>query len=279
MASVYFEYLCDLVKRQSGLALTPDKAYLIETRLMPVARNSGFQTIEEMVQALKRFHDVALVTKISEAMNTHESLFFRDQAPFDLFRTVILPQLLKRRADKKHFRIWCAACSSGQEPYSLAMILEAEAAKLKGWRAEIVATDISNAVLKRAEEGLFSQFEIQRGLSAKLVVKHFNREGENWRLHKNIRQMVDFKPFNLLQEAGALGRFDVVLCRNVLIYFDPETKSKVLASIGRVLNEDGVLLLGSAESTMGLSHDLWPVEAGRGVYRHTKSPSCIADEL
>lgn len=279
MASGYFEYLRDLLKERSGLVLTPDKTYLIETRLMPVVRSNGYQNIEDMVQALKKRHDETLVTKISEAMNTHESLFFRDQAPFELFRTVILPQLLQRRAAKKHFRIWCAACSSGQEPFSLAMVLEAEAAKLKGWRAEIVATDISNAVLKRAREGLFTQFEIQRGLPVTLLVKHFNQEGENWRLNKNIRDMVDFRPFNLLKDNNSLGSFDMILCRNVLIYFDIETKSQVLGSISRVLNKDGVLFLGSAESTMGLTEDLWPVEAGRGVYRHTKSSSCIADEL
>lgn len=159
------------------------------------------------------------------------------------------------------------------------MVLEAEAAKLKGWRAEIVATDISNAVLKRAREGLFTQFEIQRGLPVTLLVKHFNQEGENWRLNKNIRDMVDFRPFNLLKDNNSLGSFDMILCRNVLIYFDIETKSQVLGSISRVLNKDGVLFLGSAESTMGLTEDLWPVEAGRGVYRHTKSSSCIADEL
>lgn len=278
MAPGYFEYLRDFLKQDSGLIVTPEKMYLLETRLMPLARSHGFDNLADLVAKLQRHPDKALLVKISEAMNTHESLFFRDQAPFKLFQDVILDQLIQRRATEKRFRIWCAACSTGQEPYSLAMALREEAAKLNGWQAEIVATDISHSVLERAQEGLYSQFEVQRGLPVTMLVKHFTQDGEYWRLNQDIRDMVTFKPFNLLDSPKALGPFDIVMCRNVLIYFDVETKRKVLSSVSNVLREDGVLFLGSAESTMGLSDDFWPVEAGRGVYRHHDCTSSIAEE-
>lgn len=277
MNSGYFEYLCDLLKDRSGLIVTPDKNYLIETRLIPVARRRGYTTVKDMALALMADHDEALTVEIAEAMNTHESLFFRDSTPFDLFKTTILPELLTRRASKRSIRVWCAACSSGQEPYSLAMLVNAAAAKLADWTVEIVATDISHSVLARAEQGVFSQFEIQRGLPVDLLVKHFTQEGEGWRLHDNIRKMVSFRPFNLLQDYRGLGQFDLVFCRNVLIYFDLETKSRVLGAISNVLNKDGVLFLGSAESTVGLTEDFWPVQAGQGVYKHTNGPPCLVE--
>jgi len=275
--SGYFEYLCDLLKDRSGLIVTPDKNYLIETRLIPVARRRGYTTVKDMALALMADHDETLTVEIAEAMNTHESLFFRDRTPFDLFKSTILPELLMRRAPKRHIRVWCAACSSGQEPYSLAMLVNAAAAKLAGWTVEIVATDISHSVLARAEQGIFSQFEIQRGLPVDLLVKHFTQEGEGWRLHDNIRKMVSFRPFNLLQDYRGLGQFDLVFCRNVLIYFDLETKGRVLGAISKVLNKDGVLFLGSAESTVGLTEDFWPVQAGQGVYKHTDGPPCLVE--
>lgn len=278
MASGYFNYLRDLLKERTGLVVTPDKMYLVETRLMPVARRVGYMSIEDMLIALQKRHDEKLIVEVTEAMNTHESLFFRDQDPFDLFEKVILPKLLESRASQKRFRIWCAACSSGQEPYSLSMLLDQHAAKLTGWRTEIIATDISHSVLDRAREGLYSQFEVQRGLPVQLMIKYFSQEGEYWRLKPDIRKKVTFRHFNLLDDPKGLGKFDLIFCRNVLIYFDVDTKKKVLRSVRDVLRDDGVLFLGSAESTMGLSEDLWPVEAGRGVYKHAKSPTSIADQ-
>lgn len=277
MGTGYFEYLCDLLKDRSGLVITADKNYLVETRLMPVARKRGYKTIHDMVQVLMAHHEEALVVEITEAMNTHESSFFRDRSPFDLFKSTVLPEVLKRRADKRRIRVWCAACSSGQEPYSLAMILSAEAAKLSGWKVEIVATDISHSILERAEKGLYSQFEVQRGLPIDLLVKHFTQDGENWRLNDDIRNMVSFRPFNLLDDYRGMGQFDVVFCRNVLIYFDVETKNRVLGAVSKVLSDDGVLFLGSAESTIGLTDDFWPVQAGRGVYKHTNGPPCLVE--
>jgi len=278
MTSGNYDYIRDMVKERSGLVVTPDKTYLIETRLAPVARSHGFETIDEMVEDLLRQPNEALTVEVTEALNTHESLFFRDHAPFDLFEKKLLPELIKRRDTKRRIRVWCAACSSGQEPYSLAMIVDNMGQKLGGWSVDIVATDISHAVLKRAQDGLFSQFEVQRGLPVQYLVKYFTQDGEYWRVNQTIRDRVDFRPFNLLNPPRTLGTFDVVFCRNVLIYFDIETKTRVLSSIRGVLADDGVLFLGSAESTMGLSKELWPVEAGRGVYKHTQSPSSIAGD-
>lgn len=277
MGPSYFDYLQGMLKERSGLVVTPEKVYLLETRLLPVAHRHGYKNIDELVDALKTRHDESIAVDITEAMNTHESLFFRDSSPFELFKKTILPQLLKRRADKKSFRIWCAACSSGQEPYSLAMTLDEEASKLQGWKTEIIATDISHSVLDRAAQGLYSQFEVQRGLPVQMLVKHFTREEEHWRLNTDIRDKVHFRHLNLLEDMRGLGKFDIVFCRNVLIYFDVETKGKVLGGVSTVLKPDGVLFLGSAESTIGITDKFWPVEAGRGVYKHVNGPACIAE--
>lgn len=279
MGSEYFDYIRDLLMDRSGLAISLDKTYLIDTRLLPVARKHGYDTIADMVKALKMSHNEALAVEIAEAMNTHESLFFRDVEPFELFKKIILPQVLQRRKDTRRMRIWCAACSTGQEPYSLAMLLQEEAHRLSGWNMEIVATDISHSVLARAKEGLFSQFEVQRGLPVQMLVKHFTQEGDNWRISDQIRKAVTFKAFNLLTDPRGLGRFDVVFCRNVLIYFDLETKRKVLGAVGGVIAPDGVMFLGSSESTIGLTEQLWPVVAGLGVYKHTGAPPSLAELL
>ncbi|MCW8914556.1 MAG: protein-glutamate O-methyltransferase CheR [Magnetovibrio sp.] len=277
MPSGYFDFIRDFLKEHSGLVVTPDKMYLLETRLNPLARKLGYSSIDEMIGVLQNNPNDPIGIDVSEAMNTHESLFFRDNAPFELFKTTLLPELLKRRADKRKFRVWCAACSSGQEPYSLAMVLDELSGKLGGWRPEIVATDISKSVLQRAANGLYSQFEVQRGLPVQLLVKYFTQKDENWRLNDNIRNMITFREFNLLDDPKVLGTFDIIMCRNVLIYFDIATKSRVLGSISRVLADDGVLFLGSAESTMGLTEEFWPVKAGRGVYKHTNGPASIAE--
>ena len=273
----HFEFLRDFLKTRTGLVVTSDKMYLLQTRLMPVARSNGFAVLDEMVAVCRAQPDGGLAQQVADAMNTHESLFFRDNAPFELFRTTILPELLKRREGKKRFRIWCAACSSGQEPYSLAMMLHDAAGQLDGWRPEILATDISAPVLKRAEEGLFSQFEVQRGLPVQMLLKHFTKELDSWRLSKAIRAMVRFQPFNLLSDPKALGRFDMVMCRNVLIYFDLETKAQVLDRVATVLEDDGVLFLGSAESTIGITESFCPVKAGRGVYKLSPEAVSLAE--
>jgi len=273
-----FDFLAKLVRDSSGLVLTKDKAYLLESRLMPVARKRGFKGLDELVGKL-RMGDRALAEDVTEAMTTNESFFFRDQKPFDQFRQVVLPNLLKTRASKRSFRIWCAAASSGQEPYSLAMILKEEAAKMPGWRTEIIGTDISRDILQKARTGLYSQFEVQRGLPIQLLVKYFKKRDDQWEIDPAIRAMVQYKEWNLLQDLRALGTFDVVFCRNVLIYFDQPTKGKVLEGMSKQMSDDGVLYLGGAETVLGISDKFKPIPGQRGVYAVINNPKFTGTTL
>lgn len=271
-----FEFLKKFLLGRSGLVITPDKKYLVDTRLLPVARNHGLKTISEIIEKLRNGENDALGVEVTEAMTTNESLFFRDSGPFDLFRERILPQLLKRRKDKRKFRIWSAACSSGQEPYSLAMLLDEHKSKLQGWNAEIIATDISHDILDRARKARYTQFEVQRGLPVEKLLKYFVQDGEDWQLSDDIRNKVRFEYINLLEDLTTVGKFDVIFCRNVLIYFDLETKQNVFERIRDVLADDGVLVLGGSESTMGISEEFFPVPDVRGIYRATECTDSIA---
>src|SRR3546814_4155626 len=219
----------------SGLVITQEKAYLLESRLNPVARKWDLDGVDALIAALRSKKDERLAVDVTDAMTTNESFFFRDNRPFEQFKNVVLPHLLEARAGRKQIRIWSAACSSGQEPYTLAMMLKDDAARLAGWRIEIVATDLSTEILKKAQEGLYSQFEVQRGLPITLLMKHFSQEGEKWRISEEIRRMVTYKPFNLLDNPSVLGQFDVVFCRNVLIYFDQATKGQVLGRGAQIM--------------------------------------------
>lgn len=272
MKPVDFEFLSQLLNKRSGLVLTEDKAYLLESRLMPVARKRGMKGLEDLISTIRTSKEEDLLREVTEAMTTNESFFFRDIKPFDTFRDVILPDLLENRAVMKSFRIWCAAASSGQEPYSLAMVMKEQAAKLTGWSHEIVATDISTKMLDKATKGIYSQFEVQRGLPIQLLLKYFKKANDVWEIDPSLRDMVTFKEFNLLNDPKALGRFDVVFCRNVLIYFDQPTKTRILDWIGRMLPADGRLFLGGAETVLGITDKFKPVPGQRGVY-------CLAEAV
>ncbi len=261
-----FELLSSILKERSGLVLTPDKTYLLESRLVPIARKRGMAGLEDLVSSIRQSKDEAVLSDITEAMTTNESFFFRDQKPFDVFEKEVLPKLLESRADKKTLRIWCAAASTGQEPYSLAIVLKENAAKMAGWRTEIVATDLSNEVLEKAKSGLYSQFEVQRGLPIQFLVKYFNQVNEMWQIDASIRGMVQYKPLNLLENFGGMGTFDVVFCRNVLIYFDQDTKAEVLGRTAKIMPSDGMLFLGGAETVLGVTDKFKPVDGLRGVY-------------
>ena len=267
-----FELLSTMLKQRSGLIVTPEKGYLLESRLTPIARRRGMPSLVELAAELRSNRDPKLAEEITEAMTTNESFFFRDQTPFDIFKQSVLPYLAKTRATTKRVRIWCAAASTGQEPYSLAMILKEEAARWAGWTFEIIGTDISQKALSRALAGEYSQFEVQRGLPIQLLMKYFTQGDDHWKLSADIRGMVKFKVANLLQPLNALGQFDVVFCRNVLIYFDAETKSKVLNAIRGQMPVDGSLFLGAAETVLGLSQDYKPVRDRRGLYVPSDSP-------
>ena len=260
-----FDYLRRLLKDRSGLVLAAEKQYLAESRLLPVARRHGLSSLTELIAKLKTPSSL-LAIEVVEAMTTNETFFFRDKIPFEQVRDVIMPELIAARAREKRIRIWCTAAASGQEPYSLAMIVKSMGAALAGFRVEILATDIAGEVLERGKAGLYSQFEVQRGLPIQLLVKYFTQTGGMWQIAPEIRAMVQFRPLNLLNDFKPLGTFDLVFCRNVLIYFDQETKTRVLERIARQMAEDGKLVLGAAETVVGLTDVLKPVPERRGLY-------------
>jgi chemotaxis protein methyltransferase CheR len=263
---VDYDYLRKFLKERSGLDLSPDKQYLVESRLLPVARRACLAGLGDLVQKLKGPQAEALVVDVVEAMTTNESFFYRDKIPFDHFRDGILPSLIKARASQRRIRIWCAAASTGQEPYSLAMIVKEMGAQLAGWRIEIIGTDLSLEVLEKAKAGVYSQFEVQRGLPIQMLVKYFVQNGETWQIAPEIKAMVQYKPLNLLADFSSLGNFDVIFCRNVLIYFDQPTKIDVLERCARMLEPDGFLVLGAAETVVGLTEAFKPSSERRGLY-------------
>jgi len=260
-----YEYLRKLLKDQSGLDLSADKLYLIESRLLPLARKCSLSGISDLVQKMKRGW-ASIVTQVVEAMTTNETFFFRDKVPFDHFREMIVPETVKARANRRSIRIWCAAGSTGQESYSLAMCLKEMGATLAGWRIEIIATDLSQEVLEKSRAGIYSQFEVQRGLPIQMLVKYFKQTGEFWQINPDIRAMVQHRQLNLLHDFSQLGTFDVVFCRNVLIYFDQPTKVGILDRMARAAERDGYLVLGAAETVVGLTDSFKPVPERRGLY-------------
>ncbi len=261
-----YEYLRKLLKDRSGLDLSADKQYLIESRLLPLSRKSGLSGISELVQKMKG-GSADITTQVVEAMTTNETFFFRDKVPFDHFRDSIMPEILQARAGRKTLRIWCAAGSTGQEPYSLAMCLKEMGAALAGWRIEILATDLSQEVLEKSKAGIYSQFEVQRGLPIQMLVKYFKQVGEFWQLNADIRAMVQHRQLNLLHDFSQLGVFDVIFCRNVLIYFDQETKINIFNRLVKTNEPDGFLVLGAAETVVGLTDVFKPYPERRGLYR------------
>src|SRR4051794_39687750 len=209
----------------------------------------------------------SVIAQVVEAMTTNETFFFRDKLPFDHFRDTIMPEMLKARASRKSVRIWCAAGSTGQEAYSLAMCLKEMGPRLAGWRIEIVATDLSREVLEKSRAGIYSQFEVQRGLPIQMLVKHFRQTGEFWQVNAEIRAMVQHRQLNLLHDFSQLGIFDVVFCRNVLIYFDQDTKIDIFNRLAKAMEPDGFLALGAAETVVGLTDALKSHPERRGIYR------------
>jgi chemotaxis protein methyltransferase CheR len=259
------------ILQRTGILLTPEKRYLVETRLDPVLRQLQLPSLAALAAKLKT-GDRALELAVVDAMTTNETLFFRDRLPFEMFQKVIMPELIRSRRASGKIRIWCAACSSGQEPYTLSMILDEMKSELGGLSVEILATDISEKVLKQAREGLFSQFEVQRGLPIRFLIKHFTQIGTRWQINAALANRIQFKSLNLLQPFRSMGPFDIIFCRNVLIYFGESTKRDVLNRLGEVLAPDGSLILGGAETVLGLSSTLSPHKSERSLYVHAGSP-------
>jgi chemotaxis protein methyltransferase CheR len=262
-----YDYLRKSLRQRSGLVLSADKQYLVESRLLPVARKAGLSNLGELVGALKRPQNDGLMEAVVEAMTTNESFFFRDKVPFEHFRLIVMPALIAARQSSRSIRIWCAAASSGQEPYSLAMCLKAMEREIAGWRIEILASDLSGEMLDKARQGLYSQFEVQRGLPIQLLIKHFTQTGEMWQIGPDLRAMIKYRKLNLLADFSHLGTFDLIFCRNVLIYFDQDTKIDVLDRLAQAVASDGYLVLGAAESVVGLTDSFKIVPNKHGLYK------------
>lgn len=265
MTNEDIDHLSSMLKTRSGLILGSDKTYLIESRLAPVARREGFASVTALLASLRTKRDEKLMTIVTDAMTTNETFFFRDKVPFDQFKSDVLPALSKSRMNGD-IKVWCAACSTGQEPYSLAMLMDEARAQYPRVNLDILATDISDRCLEKAQSGLYTQFEVQRGLPITMMVKHFEKVDEMWRISPKLRQSIRFKKFNLLDDLRTIGRQDVIYCRNVLIYFDLETKKKVLEQMATLLADDGYLFLGAAETVLGITDVFKPMQGMRGLY-------------
>ncbi|MGL4635881.1 MAG: CheR family methyltransferase [Beijerinckiaceae bacterium] len=258
------------ILQRTGIVLTPEKRYLVETRLDPIVRKMQLPSLGALAAKL-RLGDRAVETAVIDAMTTNETLFFRDKLPFDQFQNIILPKLIAARRQTGRIRIWCAACSTGQEPYSLSMMLDEMRSELAGIQVEILATDISEKVIAAAKEGVYSQFEVQRGLPIRMLMKYFNQVETRWKINPLMGDRIQFRQLNLLQPFKNLGTFDVIFCRNVLIYFGEATKRDVLDRLSESLSPDGYLLLGGAETVLGLAKGLSPHKLERSLYVHKDS--------
>jgi chemotaxis protein methyltransferase CheR len=266
LSSAAFQTFATLLKNRSGLIIGPDKLYLLETRLASILKREQLRDLTALAERLRGPSAELLIREVVEAMTTNESFFFRDDKPFQHFRTQALPRLMASRSAGAPLRIWSAASSSGQEAYSLAMILSESRASVGDRRIEIIGTDLAHDQVVRARDGLYTQFEVQRGLPVQMLMRYFRKEESGWRISEAIRAMVQYREWNLLADLRPLGQFDVVFCRNVLIYFDQPTKAKVLEAVAQQMPADGLLYLGGAETVLGISSRFAPLPTERGVY-------------
>jgi len=263
-----FNYICQLVLNRSAIVIEEGKEYLVESRIRPVAKNEGFDAISELVVAMRKHSSNGLREKVVEALTTNETSFFRDVHPFEALKNHILPELLKQRKNQKQLNIWCAASSSGQEPCSIAMLIHDNYPMLLDWNLTFIASDISREMLDRCRSGEFSQLEVNRGLSATLMIKYFVKNGVKWSIKKELRDMIDYQQINLAEPLPYLPKMDIIFMRNVLIYFDLEMKIKILKQIRLILQPGGYLFLGAAESTLNLDDSFERTEFKRaGCYR------------
>lgn len=260
-----FNYVRGLMRERSGIVLEPGKEYLLESRLSPVARREGFASLQALMTHLRTKPLNGLHQTVVEALTTNETSFFRDFHPFEALRQEILPRLMVKRSSERRLRIWCGACASGQEPYSIAMLLRDQFPALDVWLLQIIATDLSTAMLERAQRGRYSQSEVNRGLPAALLIKYFKKAGVEWELRDEIRQMVEFHQMNLASWWPALPEMDIIFMRNVLIYLDTETRKAILSKVRRLLRPDGYLFLGGAETTFSIDSSFTHVQFGQSV--------------
>jgi chemotaxis protein methyltransferase CheR len=247
-----FNYIRELVFKLSAIVLEDGKEYLVDSRIGPIATAEGFDTVDQLVEALRKNSNNGLQSKLVEALTTNETSFFRDFHPFEALKSVILPEIIKTRGGSKELNIWCAASSSGQEPYSIAMLLREDFPELHNWKLNFIASDISDKMLNRCRSGKFSQLEVNRGLPATLLIKYFEKNDSSWIIKNELRKMVDFQKINLSEDLPYIPRMDIIFLRNVLIYFDIPTKKKVLNSFRDILQPNGYLFLGGSETTLNL---------------------------
>jgi chemotaxis protein methyltransferase CheR len=270
-----FAFISGLVRRDAAIVLEAGKEYLVEARLLPLARQSGLPSVSEFVNRAQQRPEPEIHAKIVDALTTNETSFFRDGEPFKQLVDTVLPDLLARRATTRSIKVWSAASSSGQEPYTIAMVLQDNLPP--GWSFDIIGTDISTEMLTRAEAGQYTQLEVNRGLPAPLLVKHFERNGAHWQIAQALRKNVSFRRLNLAAPFPSMGPFDIVFIRNVLIYFDVQTKRTVLQRVAGTLRPDGWLFLGSAETTIGIDDRFERVVAGRtSAYKLRTAPKTAA---
>ena len=246
------QFVSQLVRQRSAIVLEPEKAYLLEARLTPLARTEGFASLEALIAQVRAQPFNGLHRKVVEAMTTNETSFYRDVHPFEALRTVVLPEVLERRRAARTLNIWCAASSSGQEPYTIAMTMLEHFPQLTSWQVTILGTDLSGEMVARCKQGKYGQIEVNRGLPAALLVKYFEKRGMEWQVKPELQRWCHFRELNLIEPWGALPPMDVVFMRNVLIYFDVETKKAILANARKVLPPWGYLVLGGAETTITL---------------------------
>jgi len=263
-------YVCTIVRQRSAIELDAAKAYLIEARLGPVARRCGLTSTAELIVKLQSKLDPIVQQQVVEAMTTNETSFYRDAHPFEALRSTIIPEVLRIRSAQRTLNIWSAACSTGQEAYSVAMLLCEHFPELASWKTQILGTDLSDEVLEKARAGRFSQIEMNRGLPAALLAKYFRREGMQWEMNPQIRGMARFSKLNFIESWPALPTMDVVFLRNVLIYFSPNTKKKILEKVRNTMAPHAVLFLGAAETTMGLDAMLERVQINNSVFYRLK---------
>lgn len=265
MTAKTFDYIRQVVLTRSAIVLDPGKEYLVESRLVPLAKVHGFATLDDFADAMTKAPFGTMHRQMVEAMTTNETSFFRDIHPFEALRKTILPEIIARKAATKQLNIWCAAASSGQEPYSVAMMLREHFPELQSWKLSFIASDLSNAVLAKARSGRYGQLEVNRGLPAPLMVKYFTKDGTEWIIRDDIRTMIDFRELNLIERWPQMPVADIVMIRNVLIYFDIPTKKQILAGIRSMMSPQGYLMLGGAETTMGLDDQFERVQVEKGV--------------
>ena len=253
MTPADYEYISNFLLGTSGLALGSGKEYLVEARLIPLAQSLGLEGISELVLELKKGAELKVTSGVTEAMTTNETSFFRDKTPFEELKNQIIPNLMEARKTSKRLKIWCAAAATGQEPYTISMILDDEFPQLRDWTVEILATDIDQQALERSRSGIYTQFEMQRGMPIQMLMKYFEQIETGWQIKENMRNTIQWKQLNLLDNFNRLGKFDIIFCRNVLIYFQQETKKDILERFRTMIQDDGYLYLGAAETVLGIT--------------------------